>query len=251
MKFIASTTDAAGVRPFKDLYRQQANCQVIHFTSIDRGFTQPYLLETGGRLAGYGAMFTKHYDPRVMEFYLFPEFESFASDAFRALLETSGAVEIEAQTNMPLANRMLEEFSVEIQEEARLFAVGQTTSIEIPEAIFRKRKPEDRLENHGEPEGDWVLEWDGRVVANGGFLTHYNPPYGDIYMETAEPYRRHGFGKYLVQELKRVCYEAGKLPAARCNPDNEASRRTILSAGFQEVGFLRCGKVNPKALNVR
>jgi len=65
-----------------------------------------------------------------------------------------------------------------------------------------------------EPSGDWVIEVQGAVVATGGFLCHYNPPYGDIFMEVAEPARRLGFGSYLVQELKRVCYEAGKKPGS-------------------------------------
>ena len=29
---------------------------------------------------------------------------------------------------------------------------------------------------------------------SGGFLTHCNPPYGDIYMSVDEPVRRQGYG---------------------------------------------------------
>ena len=68
--------------------------------------------------------------------------------------------------------------------------------------------------------GDCLLEVDGAIVATGGILTHYNPPYGDIYMEVDEPIRRRGYGSYLVQEVKRACYEMGKVPAARCNASN-------------------------------
>jgi hypothetical protein len=77
--------------------------------------------------------------------------------------------------------------------------------------------------HHHEPVGDWVVESQGAVVATGGFYCHYNPPYGDIFTEVAEPARLQGFGSYLVQELKRACYEAGKKPAAGCNPGNLAS----------------------------
>ena len=31
-------------------------------------------------------------------------------------------------------------------------------------------------------EGDWVLVREGEVVATGGFLTHYNEPFADLYM---------------------------------------------------------------------
>lgn len=52
--------------------------------------------------------------------------------------------------------------------------------------------------------GEWMIESAGEIVATGGILFHYNPPYGDIYMEVAEPHRRLGCGSYLVQEPKRT-----------------------------------------------
>jgi GNAT superfamily N-acetyltransferase len=78
----------------------------------------------------------------------------------------------------------------------------------------------------------------GAVAATGGILFHYNPPYGDIYMAVAEPFRRRGYGSYLVQELKRTCYGMGKIPAARCNASNAASRATL-----QKAGFLPCARI--------
>jgi GNAT superfamily N-acetyltransferase len=77
-----------------------------------------------------------------------------------------------------------------------------------------------------------VVEIDGQVAASGGVLFHYNRPYGDIYMDVEESFRRRGLGAFLVQELKRLCYEGGHVPAARCNPTNVASRRTLQRAGF-------------------
>src|SRR4029450_6274661 len=79
---------------------------------------------------------------------------------------------------------------------------------------------------------EWLLEMEGNTGAKGGILFHYNRPYGDIYMEVSEPFRRRGLGSYLVQELKRRCYELGAIPCARCNPQNIASRRTLQRAGF-------------------
>jgi GNAT superfamily N-acetyltransferase len=46
-------------------------------------------------------------------------------------------------------------------------------------------------------------------------------------MEVAESARRQGFGSYLVQELKRVCYQAVRKPGAACDPTNVASRLTL------------------------
>lgn len=94
------------------------------------------------------------------------------------------------------------------------------------------------FEHKHEPIGDWALELNGDVVATGGALFHYNPPYADLYMEVDEMHRRHGYGSYLVQELKRKCYAMGKIPAARCNADNTASRYTL-----EKAGLLPCARI--------
>lgn len=226
------------VSALRELYRHEANCQIIHDSSMSRSFTQPYLIAVNGRLAGYGAVFHKHYPGRAMEFYTFPEFRPHASAMLRELISVGRATEIEAQSNMPLALSMLLEFGKNVRVESILFHDGLTTSLEAPGAVFRARDSQDRISNVGEPEGDYVVAVDGKIASNGGYLCHYNPPYGDIYMETSEEFRRMGYGSYFVQELKRVCYEAGKKPSARCNPDNLASRRTLERAGFRCVGHL-------------
>jgi len=75
------------------------------------------------------------------------------------------------------------------------------------------------------------------VVATAGAYFHYNPPYGDVFMEVAEPYKRRGYGRYLVQEVKRICREMGRQPVTRCNVSNIASRQTL-----QKAGFLPCAR---------
>ena len=87
------------------------------------------------------------------------------------------------------------------------------------------------------------MEVDGTIVATGGILYHYNRPFGDIYMAVAQGYQRHGFGSYLVQELKRVCYEGGSVPAARCSPTNVGSRKTLQKAGFVPCGNILVGRI--------
>jgi GNAT superfamily N-acetyltransferase len=85
---------------------------------------------------------------------------------------------------------------------------------------------------------EWMIESDGVGVATGGVLCHYNPPYGDLFMAVCESHRQQGYGSYLVQELKRIAYELGKIPAARCNVTNTASRKTL-----QKAGMLPCGRI--------
>ena len=89
------------------------------------------------------------------------------------------------------------------------------------------------------------MEVDGIVAATGGILFHYNHPYGDIYMDVPEEFRRRGFGSFIVQELKRVCYEGGFKPGARCNPKNMPSQRTLQRAGFVPYGAMLVGDLPP------
>jgi GNAT superfamily N-acetyltransferase len=185
-----------------------------------------------------------------MEFYTLPHVRSRALPMFRELLTASQATHIEAQTNSLLMLLMLYDCAKNITAESILFHDAFVTHLACPNGVFRRATPEDTgaiFPHQQEPVGDWVVEAQGTVVATGGFLCHYNPPYGDIFMEVTEPARRQGFGSYLVQEVKRVCYEAGKKPAARCHPDNVASRRTLQKAGFLPCGRLLVGEVGALA----
>ena len=183
-----------------------------------------------------------------MEFYTLPHVRSRAQTLFRELLAVSQATSMEAQTNMPLMLTMLYDCANDITTESILCQDAFVTHLECTNGLFRHSTQEDAaavFEHHDEPVGDWLIESKGALVATGGFFCHYNPPYGDVFMEVAATARRQGFGSYLVQEVKRVCYEAGKKPAARCNPDNFASRNTLQKAGFLPCGRKLVGKVNP------
>jgi GNAT superfamily N-acetyltransferase len=231
-------TEYKEIEALRDLYRQEANCQIICDSLLRRELADAYVILVDGRRAGYGGVRNK-YDPgRLMEFYTLPHVRSQAQALFRELIRVSQAIEIEAQTNMPLMVTMLYDCATDIAAESILFQDAFITHLACPNGVFRRATPEE-----AEEKGAWVMEAEGEVVAWGGFLCHYNPPYGDIFMEVAEPARRQGYGSYLVQEVKRVCYEAGRKPAARCNPTNIASRRTLQKAGFLPCGRMLVGKI--------
>src|SRR5262245_6042701 len=182
--------------------------------------------------------------PTAYEFYVVPHQRLQLFELFRALLEASGAAGIEVQSNDVIATAMLHTFAGVVTSESVLFHDKVRTSYRPIGATFREPSAteapdvsEDQLKWHG------IVEAEGHVAARGGILFHYNRPYGDIYMETAEPFRRRGLGAFLVQELKRVCYEGGHVPAARCSPDNIASRRTLQRAGFVPCGHILKGSV--------
>ena len=226
------------IEPLRALYRQEADCQIVRDSILRRGLADAYVILVDEHVAGYAGVWNKHHVHRLMEFYALPHRRGEAPLMFRELLSASRATHIEAQTNMPLMATMVYDFAVDISEENILFEDGDVTHLHLPGAVFRRRQAED-----GGPEGEWVVELNDTVVAAGGVLGHYNPPYGDIYMEVAAEARRRGIGSYLVQELRRVCHEEGGKPAARCNPGNEASRRTLERGGLQECGRLIAGEV--------
>lgn len=240
MNIQVNRVEYADVESLRELYRHEAKCQIIGDSILRRGLADPYLILVNGRIGGYGGVWNKYEIGRLMEFHTLPHVRSSALPMVRELLAVSKATHMEAQTNMPLMLTMLYDCAKNIKEENILYEDARVTDLPNPGGVFRRSTVNDEASippDRQEPFGDWVIEADGSIVATGGFLCHYNPPYGDVFMEVFEPARRRGFGSYVVQEVKRVCYEAGRRPAARCNPSNAASRRTL-----QKAGFLPCGR---------
>jgi GNAT superfamily N-acetyltransferase len=143
---------------------------------------------------------------------------------------------------------MLYDCATAIASDTVVFHDALTTHLQIPGVTFRPVADADQeriFEHKVEGVGDWLLENNGVIVATGGIATHYNPPYGDLYMEVDERFRRRGFGSYLIQELKRTSYETGFSPAARCNVTNTASRATLQKAGLLPCARLLSGVLVP------
>jgi GNAT superfamily N-acetyltransferase len=228
----------------RDEYRREMDCQIVHDSWHARGFTRSYLLRAGDAVVGYGSVGGPPGEPQeiVKEFHLRKSFRGRASALFCGLVAASGARWIEAQTNDVLLTLMLHDFATDLTSDRILFDDGLTTAWPPPPgANLRALESAERervFEHTVEPVGDWGLESDGAIVATGGFLSHYNPPWSDIHMEVAAPYRRRGFGSYLVQELKRICRKAGKIPGARCRADNQSSRRAL-----ERAGMLPCARI--------
>lgn len=227
--FSATAADAGIVAPLRELHRREMACQIVHDSFLRRGFCDAYTLVIDGETVGYGLV-DHRFDPgTVDEFFVAPPVRGSALPLFRAFVDASRATRIRAQTNDRLLLSMLYDCARDIVGESVLFADGCETRLASRDGTLQRRA--------GEAE-EWRLLVGGEPVAEGGLLFHYNPPYADIYMEVAETHRRCGHGSYLVQELKRVAYALGKIPAARCNPDNTASRRTL-----ERAGMLPCGRI--------
>jgi GNAT superfamily N-acetyltransferase len=243
----ASPTEFTRIRRWRDMYRLEMNCQIIHDSLHERdGWTQEYLFTVGETPVGYGSLAKGgpwSDRPALYEWYVVPTQRTLMFELFQALMAASHAVDIEVQSNDPVATVMLHTFAQDVTSESILFEDALLTAYQPLGAIFRAPTP---LEAPDEPAEHlrWcgVVELDGKMAASGGILFHYNRPFGDIYMEVKETFRGRGLGPFVVQELKRVCYEGGHVPAARCNPNNVASRRALQKAGFVPCGHILKGR---------
>ena len=251
MNVHAKLASAEDVLPFRERYREEMRCQIVH-DSIHRrpGWTLTWLLEVGGSAAGFGSLAIGgpwKDKPALFEFYLVPEHRTRAFDLFEALLAVSGARFMEIQSNAPLLLVMLHTYAHDIASEKIVFYDAGTTSLPSSGASLRRETSEEDAQAHLEARQggtEWLLEVEGTVAGKGGVLFHYNRPYGDVYMEVEEPYRRSGLGAYLVQELKRIAYDLGAVPCARCSPTNIASRRTLQKAGFAPFAHMLTGSLS-------
>lgn len=224
------------------------NCQIVHDSWHARGFTQSYLFCVADAAVGYGSVGASGGGPKtiVKEFFVLARYRDVALPLFRRLVAASGATTIAAQTNDLLLSAILKSCTVDATSETILFADAVVTHLDAPDVRLRPIRMLDRFRmfrHTVEPVGDWGLELESKIVATGGLLFHYNPPYGDIYMEVAEPYRRRGYGSFLVQELKRICHEGGHVPAARCDQGNAGSRLTLQKAGMTPCGTIVTGRL--------
>lgn len=243
---IVVRTELARIQPLRALFLQETNFQVRYNACHERGWTDSYLLISDDVEIGYGSIKGQEIADRdtVFEFYVTPPFRRDASLLFGELLSVSGAARVECQSNDLLLSAMLFEFCRDINADTVLFEAGAATGHVLPGGIVRARRNDDRIFEHTvEPVGDYVVELHGEVVATGGFLLHYNRPFADLYMEVEQHHRRKGVGSFLVQEIIKKCYLAGRVPAARCGLQNTASRATLTKAGLEVRGFMLIGDV--------
>jgi GNAT superfamily N-acetyltransferase len=244
MDFEAAKVPLESIESLRALYLQETNFQIRYNARHERAWTDSYLLKSGDTEVGYGSLAGQEIKDRdtIFEFYVLPHFRKYASALFGKLLAASRPKYLECQTNDTQMSAMLYEFSTNISADVVLWEDFAVTEYRIPGAHVRLGRGDDKVfEHHAEPEGAYVLEKDGEILATGGFLLHYNMPFADLYMEVRADSRKKGYGSYLLQEVKKACHEAGRVPAARCGIENQASRATLRKAGLRQCGFMLKG----------
>ena len=248
---IVTKTNLKEILHLRNLFLQENNFQIRYNACHERGWTDSYVVTCNNEKIGYGSIKgnenIKDRDT-VFEFYIIPSFRNLSLVAFTELLLVSRAGFIECQTNDLLLTSLLFQFGQNINADVILFEEGFASDLKLDNVMFRKRNDTDIVFEHkAEPVGDFVLELNTEIVATGGFLLHYNMPFADLYMEVSEDCRRKGFGSFLIQEIKKQCYLAGRVPAARTSTHNIASWLTLTKAGLKVAAFMLLGTVNHNA----
>jgi GNAT superfamily N-acetyltransferase len=250
MAITAQRCELESILALRDMYRLEMSCQIIHDSIHSRpGWTHEYSLKIDRKQVGYGSVaiagpWAKA--PSLYEFFVAGPYRLQVFELFAALQKACGASRMEIQSNDVLTNTMCLTYAKNVEPDSVLFRDEVTTDFVPGGAEFRTATEADGLDIsvqqlpwHG------VVEMEGRIAATGGILFHYNRPYGDIYMDVREEFRKRGLGAFIVQELKRVCYEGGFKPGARCSPANIASQRTLQRAGFVPYAHILVGDLPP------
>ncbi|MFN3728323.1 MAG: GNAT family N-acetyltransferase [Fimbriimonadaceae bacterium] len=239
----AERQTAAQIASSRQKLRDNVNVQLVRDSASHREGVENFAFIETDLMIGHAVVSHGFFDDRVIEFYLHPGFEGRALECLDALRRTTKVRELEAQTNLALPTWLVHASCPCVEPHNVLF--GDTDRYELPlsDAVLRPALPEDVIPETEEPTGTYVLEVRGEIVGSGGYLTHYNPPFADVYMGIGTPFRGRGYGAWIVQELRRVAREHDYVPAARCNFGNHASCRSLLRGGFCLAGLIIVGTV--------
>lgn len=236
-------TNLKEIEAFRALFLHENNFQFVHNKCHLYGWADTYLFKCDEKPVGYGSVWGK--DKRedrdtIFEFFVLPGYRKLNNNLFRKLIDLSGVSFLECQTNDKLLSTIFFEHAQNITAEAILFKDEFQTNFKAQNVAFKKLTPEA-----GARKDDlkYVLKSGNETIAAGGLMLNYNFPYTDIYYEVNEQYRRQGYGTFMLQELKKAAYNEGRVPAARCNINNNISKTALLKAGFKICGYLLNGEV--------
>src|SRR6059058_5692344 len=133
MSILATLASNQETLPLRVRYRAEANGQIVHDSIHTRpGWTRSYLLQAGGRVAGFGSVAIAgpwKGKPTVFEFYVLREAREGAFALFEAFVAESGAQFFEVQTSDVLLAVMAHSYGAELASEKIVFRDELTTSL--------------------------------------------------------------------------------------------------------------------------
>src|SRR5262249_55054427 len=137
------------IQELRILFLHENNFQFVHNKCHTYNWADTYLIKSGDIKIGYASVWGK--DKRedrdaIFEFYLIPTFRKFTPIVFPKLIVACQAPYIECQSNDVLLSAMLFGYAHNIYAEAILFEDKFQTNFEISDAVFRRQKKEDGLD---------------------------------------------------------------------------------------------------------
>ena len=235
-----------GFQSLRKLFLRDTDHQIRNNACHERGWSSIYLLTVDYQSIGYIALkgFENLEDrDTLFEYYVTRPNVHWRLPILHSILPKIDAQYIECQTNDAAMLEVMMEYGRDIRAHTYLFGKPKV----VPKRdgfVFRKRQITDTTWRKSKDEdGAFVLLYDDIIVADGGYLSHYNRPYVDLYMEVDPVHRGNRYASELVKHLIDHTQANGWKPSARCNMDNKASMKSLLHAGFQKVGYMLEGKI--------
>ena len=243
----ARRVSLADIAPWRARHLKELNAQCRYDACHWRGWSDHWQLRVGSRAVGYAAI--KGRDAladrdAIFEWYVDADARQHGDALWQAVVTTARPSHVECQTNDHALHAMAQRCTSALTPTTWLFGAPVVLPVVADSpGVARPRRADDLVfAHHSEPVGAIVLDVEGRgIVATGGALTHYNPPFADIFMEVAPEHRRRGYGTAIVKAVIVACAHEGFVAAARCGLDNTASRATLLRAGMRDVGQVVVG----------
>lgn len=206
-----------------------------------------YVVETGdGEQAGYYAI---HGGERLTQFYIRPPYLKYAQQTFGDVLKRHAVASLFVQTGDELLLSMAIDRDLTIHKQAYFFQdAGAALGAEGPAEGETFRQADltdaDAIRQVG---GDFLDAYERRIGSGELFVYERGSTLlgigiveksglqegaASIGMFTNEAFRQQGIGRTVITELMRWCRANGIRPISGCWYYNEASKRTLESAGM-------------------
>ena len=132
MEFTVKPVTTPEILLWRELYRREMNCQIVHDSLHSReGWTRPYLIESAGEPAGYGSIAVAgpwSGTRTIFEFYVAQAHRFRFFEAFEAFMAACSADAIETQTNDVMLTAMLHTWARDVVSEKIIFEDKLTTA---------------------------------------------------------------------------------------------------------------------------
>lgn len=205
-----------------------------------------YMIQEGTEVVGYYAI---HNSELLTQFYIRRPFQMYSQKMFSEVLERNTVNSLFVPTCDELFISLALDKDFTINKQAYFFQDNQAEIVEsnvTGDESFRTANLED-LQQIQQICGDFLDQYERRI-ARGEIFTYYRGAVllgigvvenskmlkglASIGMFTNEAYRKQGIGRVIILELRKWCEKQGIKPVCGCWYYNEASKRTLESAGM-------------------